>query len=48
MAVENDIVLIYMEDKPLVFARVEEILPDRQTPFLRCHKAKNHSSSFSS
>ena len=28
MAVENDIVLIYMEDKPLVFARIEEILPD--------------------
>jgi len=30
MAVENDIVLIYMEDKPLVFARVEEILPDHK------------------
>lgn len=28
MAVENDIVLIYMEDQPLVFARVESILPD--------------------
>ncbi len=30
MAVENDIVLIYMEEKPLVFARVEEILPDHK------------------
>ena len=28
MAMENDIVLIYMEDQPLVFARVESILPD--------------------
>lgn len=28
MAVENDIVLIYFEDQPLVFARIEEILPD--------------------
>ena len=28
MAVENDIVLIYMEEQPLVFARVESILPD--------------------
>ena len=28
MAVENDVVLIYMEDQPLVFARVESILPD--------------------
>ena len=28
MAVENEIVLIYFEDKPLVFARIEEILPD--------------------
>jgi hypothetical protein len=28
MAVENDIVLIYFEEKPLVFARIEEILPD--------------------
>ena len=28
MTVENDIVLIYMEDQPLVFARVESILPD--------------------
>jgi hypothetical protein len=28
MAVENDLVLIYFEDKPLVFARIEEILPD--------------------
>ena len=28
MAVENDIVLIYMEEEPLVFARVESILPD--------------------
>ena len=28
MAAENDIVLIYFEDRPLVFARIEEILPD--------------------
>jgi hypothetical protein len=28
MAQENDIVLIYFEDKPLSFARIEEILPD--------------------
>jgi hypothetical protein len=28
MAGENDIVLIYMEEKPLCFARIEEILPD--------------------
>jgi len=28
MAQENDIVLIYFEDKPLAFARIEEISPD--------------------
>ena len=28
MATENDIVLIYFEDRPLSFARVESILPD--------------------
>ena len=28
MAAENDLVLIYFEDKPLVFARIEEILPN--------------------
>ena len=28
MTQENDIVLIYFEDKPFAFARVEEILPD--------------------
>lgn len=28
MAIENDIVLVYMEDSPLFFARVEEIWPD--------------------
>jgi hypothetical protein len=28
MASEGDIVLIYFEDKPLAFARIEEILPD--------------------
>lgn len=28
MATENDIVLIYMEDSPVFFARVEEIWPD--------------------
>jgi hypothetical protein len=25
---ENDVVLIHFEDKPLMFARIEEILPD--------------------
>lgn len=28
MAVENDIVLIYLEDEPLSFARIEKISPD--------------------
>ena len=28
MAKENDIVLIHFEDKPLTFARIEEIVPD--------------------
>jgi len=28
MALENDIVLIYFEERPLIFARIEEILPD--------------------
>ena len=28
MALENDLVLIYFEDNPLSFARVESILPD--------------------
>ena len=28
MARENDIVLLYLEDSPVSFARVEEILPD--------------------
>jgi len=28
MAVENDIVLIYFEEKPLVFARIESVLAD--------------------
>ena len=28
MAAENDLVLIYLEDKPLSFARIESILPD--------------------
>ena len=28
MAVENDLVLIYLEDKPVTFARIESILPD--------------------
>ncbi|MCJ7773927.1 MAG: hypothetical protein MUP22_12440 [Desulfobacterales bacterium] len=28
MADENDIVLIYLEDNPLVFARIEDIQPD--------------------
>ena len=28
MAVENDLVLIHYEDAPLVFARIESIVPD--------------------
>jgi hypothetical protein len=28
MALENDLVLIHFEDKPLAFARIESILPD--------------------
>lgn len=28
MAKENDVVLIYFEDAPVVFAKIEEILPD--------------------
>jgi len=28
MTSEGDIILIYFEDKPVVFARIEEILPD--------------------
>ena len=28
MAKENDIVLIYFEEKPLTYARIEEIIPD--------------------
>ena len=28
MTAENDLVLIHFEDKPLVFARIENILPD--------------------
>lgn len=28
MATENDIVLIYLENKPMSFARIERILPD--------------------
>ena len=28
MAAENDLVLIHFEDKPLVFARIEKILPN--------------------
>ena len=28
MTVENDLLLIYFEEKPLAFARVESILPD--------------------
>jgi hypothetical protein len=30
MAKENDIVLIHFEEKPLSFARIEEILPDHK------------------
>ncbi|UCD90210.1 MAG: hypothetical protein JSW04_01870 [Desulfobacterales bacterium] len=28
MTKENDIVLIYLEDEPIAFARIEQILPD--------------------
>ncbi len=28
MTTENDLVLIYFDDKPLSFARIEDILPD--------------------
>jgi len=28
MAKENDVVLLYFENKPLIFARIETILPD--------------------
>lgn len=28
MTTENDIVLVYFEDRPLTFARIESILPD--------------------
>jgi hypothetical protein len=30
MASENDIVLIYFEDKPLTYARIEDISPDHK------------------
>ena len=30
MAVENDVVLIHFEDKPLLFARIERIVPDHK------------------
>ena len=30
MATEKDLVLIYFEDKPLSFARIEDILPDHK------------------
>jgi hypothetical protein len=30
MTTENDIVLIHFEDKPLSFARIEQILPDNK------------------
>ncbi len=28
MAFENDIVLVYLEDSPMTFARIDDILPD--------------------
>ena len=31
MAIENDVVLIYLEDTPLTFARIEKISPDKKT-----------------
>jgi hypothetical protein len=30
MTTENDIVLVYFEDNPLSFARIEQILPDNK------------------
>ena len=30
MATENDLVLIYYEDQPMSYARIEEILPDHK------------------
>ena len=30
MAVENDVVLIYFEDNPMAFARIETIAPDHK------------------
>ena len=30
LTMENDLVLIYLEDKPLAFARIESILPDEK------------------
>ncbi len=30
MAIENDVVLIYYEDEPVTFARIETILPDHK------------------
>ena len=30
MAKENDVVLVYFENQPLSFARIEEILPDNK------------------
>ena len=30
MAQENDIILVYFEDKPLIFARIEDISADRK------------------
>ncbi len=30
MAAENDLVLVYFEDKPLLFARIERIAPDHK------------------
>ncbi len=30
MALENDVVIIYFEDKPLTFARIESILADHK------------------
>lgn len=30
MAVENDVVLIYLQEKPLSYARIESIVPDHK------------------
>ena len=44
MATENDLVLIYLEDKPLSFARIEDISADSK-PDISSMRAKLRGSS---